>query len=1185
MTEVKDMSSLERGPFDAELADIDPAIDKLISLEEERQVRRLIMIPSESLCHPVVRRTMDSVYGNLYAEGYPSSLITTYDEKKLSDFNEQLMIYRRYADRRFYKGTDYINMVESICRRRAADAFANERVSSEGIFANVQALSGAAANLAVQEAFLKPGDKILAMDLMHGGHLSHGSEFHMSGKKYQIISYGINRSTGLLDYAEIERLALEHNPRMIIAGYTSYPWAPDFVKFREIADSCGAILMADIAHPAGLAIAGDYPNPVGIADVTTMTTHKTLMGPRGALILTTDEEKSRMVDNAVFPGEQGGPHVNTITALAVALKIAQTEEFKNIQHKIVRDAQILTKALVDEGLSLAYSGTDTHLFLIDLKKLPALTNEPLSGEMAVRLLELCGIVCNKNTIPGDTITAMASGVRMGTPWISQRGATEDHLKRLAKAVSKLLHNIYPFHYDGLMGTLPRGKVDFRKFEEVKQEVASIAAELDGEAPQHSGFPHYSIMTEAFTLNDENASDAEPETAALYRFPAGVIRVTGERVEAHMQNLVTSDLSNLKEGEAIRTLMLEGDGNVLDDVVVSRIAKRDDTRNNGFYVIPNPRRANVILSWMRGHADGYLLFEPTDITAKVEGPVIVEDLVGSYAPENDEYVLFELRGKDALKIAEKAGEAARILTVKNEDAALLIVPLDDAEAVQVALMDQGAVLCTIKVRDTQRERSGLHTYPLNVSDLVKAGKTEWFDLHKPYFIGQLLVKDAIKAEEKPEFSWEAKETEELKRTTLYEEHAKLTKKLVPFAGWEMPVWYTSGLAEHRAVREKAGLFDISHMGVFEVSGENATDFLDIISTNYSRWVKDNESYYSYLLDINGDVIDDIMVYRMRRDYYLVVVNAGNEDEDWAWFNAVNNNEVLLDREVPHRKVLKPAVLRNLKDRKHGEDCRINIALQGPLTRKILLMLVDEDEQQRLKNLKRTGCAEFTMDGLPVVLSRTGYTGEAMGFEIFVHPDKAPQLWRKILEVGEPYGVVAAGLGARDSLRTEAGLPLYGHELAGPYNMTPHGAGFPSYVKFHKPFFIGKKALLEKEAKRDKITVRFSVPEKGTKPLKPGDPIVNARGDFIGNVTSCAVDTEGLQIGLAYVITKAAKPGKIAVFPMPAESMKKKVSSPLELLDKRKTLLPVNAEIIARFPKKPDAKDLVRTESQIAIETID
>ncbi|RJO64557.1 MAG: glycine cleavage system aminomethyltransferase GcvT [Myxococcales bacterium] len=457
--------------------------------------------------------------------------------------------------------------------------------------------------------------------------------------------------------------------------------------------------------------------------------------------------------------------------------------------------------------------------------------------------------------------------------------------------------------------------------------------------------------------------------------------------------------------------------------------------------------------------------------------------------------------------------------------------------------------------------------------------------KAYFVGQRLVKDAAPAPaDRVAFAWKEPDAP-LRRTTLFAEHQKRTKKIVPFAGWEMPVWYASTMEEHRAVRQAAALFDVSHMGTFEISGEHATDFLDFATTNYAKWSRDGESFYSYLLDPDGDIIDDIMVYRLSRTRYLMVVNAANEAKDWAWLNLVNDGKAVTDRDVPQRRVLIPATLRDLKDPRWGAERRVDVAFQGPKSRDVLLKLLDPAERQRLKAMKRTGCGEYTLAGLPVVIARTGYTGESIGFEIFVHPDRAPELWNAILAAGQPHGATIAGLGARDSLRTEAGLPLYGHELAGPHNISPLGAGFGSYVKLHKPFFIGKAGLLKQEAARDKVIVRFAVPGKGAKPVRPGDPVASARGAFIGVVTSSVVDGEGRQVGLAYVQLKAAKPGPVAIFPLPGEKDRDEIVPPTKLGEKARTLLPVQAEIVERFPKRADSLDMVRTEGQIALEMID
>ena len=1070
---------VEKFLFDDDPAAYDELLADLIRLETERQARQIILIPSESICAAPVRKTLDTCYTNLYAEGYPPTGYTHLDEKELADLPFRLAFYRRYADRRFYKGNAYVNLVESICRRRAAECFATEHVPADQIYANVQALSGAAANLAVYEAFLEIGDTLMCMDLMQGGHLSHGSEFHMSGKRYHIAPYGIDSRTGRLNYGAIRELALEQRPKIIVAGYTSYPWAPDWAQFRAIADECGALLMADIAHPAGMAIAGAYPNPVGYADVTTFTTHKTLMGPRGAVILTTDAEKARAVDDAVFPGEQGGPHVNTIAALAVAFKLAQSEEFKRLQHRIVANAKLLADELTGLGLKLAYGGTDTHLLLLDLNPLRRNGGSVLYGEPAVRILELAGIVANRNTIPGDELTALATGVRLGTPWFTQRGAGEAEIKELARLIHRVVTAIEPFSYEAVTCELPRGKIDVNVLAEVSEQVETLAAKLTPAAEEKSGYPHYPLLVE----------------------PGGdlLVRITGERAEAYLQELVTGDLTELKPGEAITSLMLDGEAKVIDEVAVTRLAAEKGTRHGGFMLRGHAVNAKRLLLWLRGHADGYILFEPADVTSKVEGPVVVEQLPAD-APEA------KLPAAAPATDGKLAGRDAR------------------------------------ELYQTAPER---------------------FALYKPYFVGQSALGElAEPAKEKKEFSWQEKEGE-LRRTPLFEEHQKLGGKLVPFAGWEMPVRYGSTIEEHNAVRQAAGLFDVAHMGTFEVSGEHAEDFLDLVATNYARWFEVGKSYYSYLLDPEGRVIDDIMVYHLAKDRFLMVVNAANEAKAWNWLNLVNSHEALIDRELTMRRGLGAAVLKNLKDPAWGDERKVDLALQGPASLKVLLKLAEGEAKEQLRRLDRTECGEMKLAGLDVVVSRTGYTGEPVGFEIFVHPDKAAEFWRAILDAGEEFGVQAVGLGARDSLRIEAGLPLYGHELEGPEGVSPAGAVFAGYVKLHKPFFIGKRAYMETERQRDKEVIRFQVPQKGTKPLKPGDTLVDPRGRFLGRVTSCAVDGSGLQVGQAYVLRRLANTQELNIYPLPPGA-KKELPTPLTLRAGDRMTMPVQARLMERFP---------------------
>ena len=298
--------------FNTPLSALDPAVHDLIDYEAERQARKLILIPSESQAPEAVREALGSVFQNIYAEGYPDPASRGLTEAQILDYEVQLATYRRNSDERYYKGVEYVDIVESLARRRAAEAFAANGIAPEAIYANVQPLSGSPANSAVYDALVPPGETVMGMSLLHGGHLTHGSPVNRSGRLYKIVSYGIDPATERLNYDQIEALAKQSKPKMIIAGFTSYPWMPDWARFRQIADAVGAYLLADISHIAGMVAAGVVASPIGYAHAISFTTHKTLYGPRGACLLSTDKKLADKLDSAVFPGEQGGPHVNTI---------------------------------------------------------------------------------------------------------------------------------------------------------------------------------------------------------------------------------------------------------------------------------------------------------------------------------------------------------------------------------------------------------------------------------------------------------------------------------------------------------------------------------------------------------------------------------------------------------------------------------------------------------------------------------------------------------------------------------------------------------------------------------------------------------------------------------------------------------------------------------------------------------
>ena len=380
------------------VAAADPEVAAAMELELGRQRDHIELIASENFVSPAVMAAMGSHLTNKYAEGYPG--------------------------KRYYGGCQYVDIVENLARDRACELFGAEH-------ANVQPHSGAQANIAVYFGLLKPGDTILGMNLSHGGHLTHGSPVNLSGKYFNILPYGVSEQDERIDYDEVRRLALEHKPQMLLAGASAYPRTIDFARLGEIAKEAGCLFMVDMAHIAGLVAAGLHPNPVPYADIVTTTTHKTLRGPRGGLILC-KKEYAKKIDSAVFPGTQGGPLMHVIAAKAVCLKEAMTDEFKAYQQQIVKNAAVMAEELTAQGLRLVSGGTDNHLMLVDLSALD------VTGKDLEKRLDAAHITVNKNTIPFETKSPfVTSGIRIGTPAATSRGMKEPEMVQIAKWIAKL----------------------------------------------------------------------------------------------------------------------------------------------------------------------------------------------------------------------------------------------------------------------------------------------------------------------------------------------------------------------------------------------------------------------------------------------------------------------------------------------------------------------------------------------------------------------------------------------------------------------------------------------------------------------------------------------------------------------------------------------------------------------------
>lgn len=383
------------------ISEFDPELAQAIASEGERQEAHIELIASENYCSPAVMEAQGSKLTNKYAEGYPG--------------------------KRYYGGCEYVDIIEQMAIDRAKELFGAD-------YANVQPHAGSQANSAVYLALLNPGDTVLGMSLAHGGHLTHGAKVSFSGKTYNAVQYGLNAETGEIDYEEVERLALEHKPRMIVAGFSAYSRVVDWQRFRDIADKVGAYLFVDMAHVAGLVAAGVYPNPVQIADVTTTTTHKTLRGPRSGLILAkANEEIEKKLQSAVFPGNQGGPLMHAIAAKAICFKEAMSDDFKAYQQQVVKNAQAMAEVFIARGYDVVSGGTDNHLFLLSLIK------QDVTGKDADAWLGAAHITVNKNSVPNDPRSPfVTSGIRIGTPAVTTRGFGEAEVRELAGWIADVI---------------------------------------------------------------------------------------------------------------------------------------------------------------------------------------------------------------------------------------------------------------------------------------------------------------------------------------------------------------------------------------------------------------------------------------------------------------------------------------------------------------------------------------------------------------------------------------------------------------------------------------------------------------------------------------------------------------------------------------------------------------------------
>ena len=520
------------------------------------------------------------------------------------------------------------------------------------------------------------------------------------------------------------------------------------------------------------------PSPVGHAQVISFTTHKTLCGPRGACILTTDAALAKKIDRAVFPGEQGGPHVHVFAALATSFKLARTEQFRNLQRQILKNCKVLTDRLEERGLRIPFGGTNTHLTNVDCKTVIGSDGTPLSGDMAARVLDLAGVVCNRNTIPGDKTALFSSGIRLGTPWITQRGFKETEVTQIADIIADVLQGLKPYTIETRQGPAVRAKIEFELLEEARSRVDTLIHKICGETGSNIfTYPHQFSLQDKFSGKNGKVA----------------FNLSGKGLQQFLNYVFEEDIELLTPGQAHKSSLWTPSREI-----ECRLACLSPALYQVTFAEPD---ASLAVTWLRDLSDGYTAFDE-DITRRLPGPISVVEA----SPVPAEEIEFE-------------------------------------KSTSV----------------------------------------------KPFFIGQKFHQ----SQSLPEFIWSPAGEPENKRTPLYETHVKMGARMVPFAGWEMPVWYTSVVEEHLATRQAAGLFDVSHMGVFQAEGPWAGIFLDGVCGNDILALQVGESCYTHFLIPQAAVIDDCLVYRRGEEKYLVVVNASNNDKDWAWLNAVQAGKCSVD----------------------------------------------------------------------------------------------------------------------------------------------------------------------------------------------------------------------------------------------------------------------------------------------------
>ncbi len=1034
-----DYSAIQR-IWQSPMTQVDAWMAALLEREEQRQFQQISLGAASSLCPSAIREAQASLFSNVDAEGYPPKRMTQASWDQLLDLDEQVAQYKRYGDSRFNKGTELANVVEVVAHRRAAAVFSTDwadnsdiSVSASDIYVNLQCPTGSLANTAVFEALLKPGDVVLSMNLVDGGHLSHGSPLHRSGKAYKIVHYHVDPSTQRLNYDQIRELIYEHHPKLIVGGASSYPWAIDWKTFRQIAEDVEPrpYILADISHPAGLVAAGLIPNPIGYADAVTFTTYKTFCGPRGATILSTDRAIADSIDRAVFPGLQSSPVFQQIAALAIAFEIAKTQEFKLLQHKIAENARLFHQYLLDLDIPTAFGGTNTHIVIADVGKIPAPSKQRVTGDIVARLLERVGISCNSNLIPGDKYVTLASGIRLGTTWISQLGYGPTEVREIAEIIADVCKGINLYSYYGSRRIIPGGKVSEELLRSANNRVNELLKKGGTSdtflEPKHGGSTYEKAQRAKPAEENLNSSEQGDQLKGLM--------VSGEKATSFLQSVITRDIYKLGKGEAFKALILKADGNKRLEVFVHYVSNEPFPC---YLLVYEHEHGMNFCSWLQMLSDGFVEVERDDPRITLDGPVVIQSVEYPYI--NDILPCLSNSEKD----------------IKQESAELI-------------------------------------------------------DSSKPYFIGQAMIPHATNQNRK----WFACDDTPLptipsKPSPLYNTHKALGATSTDLAGYELPLYYTSNSQEHEQVRKNAGLFDLSYKALLGFQGNEAERFLDLVLTEHISQLGIGESCRTCILSPEGELLSDCTMYRVKSDYFMMELEPVNAQLVENWLRAIADREVTIDTTRPYIEVDSSCRISNLKI---CSGALTILGLQGSNSTHILQrFLNDRKSHTLLRNLKKGQITEILNSEFPGWIARRGYTGESLGYELFVPESNAQCLWNALIDAGHDYDLAPIGLGAAESLRIEAGLPLYGKELGGRYRISPLEAGLGSSINFEKPFFIGRQHILAYSPSRKMVRLHAELNTATLAKLEP--EILNDAGDNIG-VTTSAVSVSGQFFGLGLI----------------------------------------------------------------------